>query len=397
VTDTLPNLNQMTYVAGSASNGGVYNAGQITWAIPFLAPGATLQLTYKAQVGLQVNNGDVLVNKACLSYAGGTNCVSESVTVQGAYVVKISIFTQSGELVKVLDTFDTSSAISSFNVVGDVIEAGQPTAQIYVGGLLLATWDATNAAGNTVGNGTYFVKVDSTDPFGITTTVTDPISVSLNNDQMQLKIFNSAGEAVLSLDQSQIAALLGGPLQTSDYSLGNTSFSPLVIAPSYADPTARGAAVVITMGSGRSFLWSGRNDSGGMVSPGQYIMEFSDQLSGQAQQTISQLITVESPSDSAVSGVVLAPNPIYTNQTQQAKFMITVNDVQADNVKINLYTIAGELMGHPITAPLSPGNNVVYWNIGNETIASGMYFAEIELKQGNNMLERKVIKVTVIH
>jgi hypothetical protein len=134
-----------------------------------------------------------------------------------------------------------------------------------------------------------------------------------------------------------------------------------------------------------------------MVSPGQYIMEFTDQLSGQSQQTISQMITVESSSDSAIASVVLAPNPIYTNQTQQAKFMITVNDVQADNVKINLYTLAGELMGHPIIGPLSAGNNVVYWNLGNETIASGMYFAEIELKQGNNMLERKVIKVTVIH
>jgi flagellar hook assembly protein FlgD len=393
----LPNATEMTYVAGSASNGGVYNAGQITWIIPVLAPGATLQLTYKAQVGLQVNSQDVLVNKACLTYPGGTNCVSESVTVQGAYVVKISIFTQSGELVKTLDTFDTSSAISSFNVVGNVIDAGQPTAQIYVGGLLLATWDATNAAGGTVGNGTYFAKVDSTDPFGITTTVTEPISVSLDNDQMQLKIFNSAGEAVLTLDQQQIAALLGGPLQTSDYSLGNTTFSPLVIAPSYADPTGHGASVIITMGSGRTFLWSGRNDSGEMVSPGQYIMEFSDQLSGQSQQTISQMITVESSSDSGIASVVLAPNPIYTTQTQQAKFLISVNDVQADNVRINLYTLAGELMPNPITSSLSAGNNVVYWNLGSENIASGMYFAEIELKQGNNMLERKVIKVTVIH
>jgi len=126
-------------------------------------------------------------------------------------------------------------------------------------------------------------------------------------------------------------------------------------------------------------------------------MEFSDQLSGQSQQTISQMITVESSSDSGIASVVLAPNPIYTTQTQQAKFLISVNDVQADNVRINLYTLAGELMPNPITSSLSAGNNVVYWNLGSENIASGMYFAEIELKQGNNMLERKVIKVTVIH
>ena len=77
----------------------------------------------------------------------------------------------------------------------------------------LDTWDGTNIQGNKVTNGNYLIVVNSTDPFGVTTTVTQSATVLLGSNKMQFMIFNNAGEVVYSLTADQLGAILGSPLQ----------------------------------------------------------------------------------------------------------------------------------------------------------------------------------------
>ncbi|HET9869013.1 MAG TPA: hypothetical protein VFR02_00755, partial [bacterium] len=393
VTDTLPS--GMTYVNGSASNGGLFNAGQVTWALPALLPGASLTLTYQAQVGLQVHTGQVLVNHACLSYGGQVNCASSSVTILGDYVVRVSVFNASGELVKTLDTFELGQPISSFDLGSDVLRTDGDVLQIYADGMSLDAWNGTNAAGQKVSNGTYFVEIDSTDPFGVTTTVTQQATVLLGSNTLDFVVYNSAGEAVLSLDAAQIEALIGGPLTSADFDLGKATFSPLVITPSYADPTGRDTSVLITLGSGRSFRWSGTNDGGKILSPGQYLLSFKGQMSGKPSQNVTTQVTLLGCAGSPIQKVLLKPNPIYLDQTQTAYFEVTVNAPRADNVRVKIYTLAGELTGQVLVN--DPGNlSQVTWHLDGVNLASGMYFADIEVRQGDQLLDRQVLKLAIL-
>ena len=394
VTDTLPGA--MIYVAGSASNGGVYNTGQITWSIPSLAPGASLVLTYKTQIGLQVHSGEALVNNACLSYAGITNCVSNSVTMVGDYVVKVSVFNSSGELVKTLDTFELESAISSFSLSGDLIQTDGDAVKILSQGMTLDAWDGTNVKGDKVSNGTYFIVVNSTDPFGVSTTVTQQTTVLLKSNTMQFTVFNGSGETVMTLSKQQLEALIGGPLQTADYNLGLVTFSPTVITPSYGNPTGNGSSVLITLGSGRSFWWEGVNAGGAIVASGQYTLAFTSQISGQAQENISENVTVLDQNSSPIVKVLVEPNLVYLNQTQKVMFALTLNASQADNVQVKIYTLAGELVG-PVLMNNIGNLNWVTWNLSGSNLASGMYFADIELREGNQVLDRKIVKLAILH
>ncbi len=394
VTDTLPSA--MIYVAGSASDGGLDNGAEITWSIPSLAPGASLVLTYKAQIGLQVHSGETLVNNACLSYAGITDCVSNSVTMAGDYVVKISVFNSSGELVKTLDTFELASPISSFSLTGDLIQTDGDSVKILYQGMTLDAWDGTNVKGDKVSNGTYFIVVNSTDPLGVSTTVTQQTTVMLKTNSMQFTVFNSSGEIVMTLSKTQLETLIGGPLQTADYDLGLATFSPTVITPSYGNPTGNGSSVLITLGSGRSFRWEGVNAGGKIVSSGQYTLNFTSQISGQAQANVSENVTVLDQNSSPIVKVVVEPNLVYLNQTQKVMFALTLSAPQADNVQVKIYTLAGELVGPALMN--DPGNlNWVTWNLSGISLASGMYFADVELREGNQVLDRKIMKLAILH
>ena len=73
ITDNLPVTTAATYVAGSVSNGGVYSptANTLTWTIPFVPGGASVQLTYSLQMAMLGAEYNPVVNNASLSYPGG--------------------------------------------------------------------------------------------------------------------------------------------------------------------------------------------------------------------------------------------------------------------------------------------------------------------------------------
>jgi hypothetical protein len=169
-----------------------------------------------------------------------------------------------------------------------------------------------------------------------------------------------------------------------------------VITPSYGNPTGKDSSVLVTLGSGRSFRWEGVNDGGKILTSGQYILTFKSQISGKAEQNVSEQVTVLNANSSPIEKVVVKPNPVYLNQTQKVVFAVTVNAPQANNVQVKIYTLAGELVGHALMN--DTGNlGQVSWDLSGVNIASGMYFADIELREGNQVLDRKIVKLAILH
>ena len=277
------------------------------------------------------------------------------------------------------------------------IETPQDVATLMAGGVPLATWDATNTDGRKVSNGTYYIKVQSTDPFGGTTTVTQDVTVNMAPSSLVLKIFNSVGEVVLSLDTQQIEALLGGAnLTAADYAVGSAKISSGVLSPSFNQPGAAGACVTITLGSGESFVWNGVGGDGQMVKPGNYYLELQSILPNTVAQQITWDIVVMPMSGGPAGKTALWPNPIRLDQTQTALFKINVTSPLVDNVEIHIYTLAGERMNLVIVN--DPGNiSQATWNLAGLNIASGVYIAEIELKSGNQLLTRQLLQIAVLH
>jgi uncharacterized repeat protein (TIGR01451 family) len=398
LTDILPVAGAESYVAGSASNGGVYNAAtnSLSWTFTSLSAGGSGILTYQVQLGLFAAQYNPVVNLAQLAYPGGQVSASQSLTVTGNYVVHVDVYNSAGELVKTLSQFESSIPLPGFDLTGSVIQTPQDVATLAYGGVTLTSWDATNSSGKKVSNGTYYIKVESTDPFGVTTTVTQDVTVNLAQSSLSLMIFNGAGEVVKSLDTEQIEALLGGvALSSKDYGMGGAKISSTALSPSYGQPGAAGSSVTITLGSGGSFTWDGQGDDGQMLKPGTYFLELKSIQPNTASQETTWDIVVLPASGSAGGKTLLEPNPINLNQTQTAKFKINEISPLVDNVEIQLYTLAGELM--KIRLANDAGNvSQVSWNLAGLNVASGMYIGVVELKSGDHLIARQTLKIAIL-
>jgi hypothetical protein len=202
---------------------------------------------------------------------------------------------------------------------------------------------------------------------------------------------------VKTLNADQIEALMGvSSLSTADLAVGSARISSLMLNPSYSDPGGAGASVTITLGSGASFTWNGAGDNGQMLGTGNYFVELTATQPNSGTQEMTWTITILKSGNDSVAGAVLAPNPVRLNQTQTAQFLINVAAGVVDNVHIDFYTLAGELMKNPLVAPVSMGANTVNWNVGSVNIASGVYIAVIQFKSGNQLISRQILRVAII-
>ncbi len=403
LTDSLPPTTQMSYVAGSASNGGVYNAATdtLTWTIPTIAPGTSVSLTYTIQASLLAasQNFSTLNNKACLAYSGGVSCVSNAVTVQGAYIIHLAVYNQAGELIKTLVVFQLGNDISNFTIQNGNITTDSQTAQIIYNGITVGTWDATNSDGTKVTNGTYFVKIESTDPFGVTSTITKSVSVDITRSTLQIAVYNEAGEIVKHFSEDEIQVLLGGgtsaSLESSDFNVGEAKLSSNTLLPAYNGKPGSNNTLTITLGSGRSFTWDGTGDNGQFLTSGTYFLEIQSSMQNEPAQQIVMPIRIQNNGVNPINGVVMAPNPIRLSQSTQAKFLINTSAGQVTSVEIRIYTVAGELVQTLYNLPGNPGK--VDWDLSGTFITSGTYLAVVDMHSNAGLMGRKVIKVAVFH
>jgi uncharacterized repeat protein (TIGR01451 family) len=401
VWDTLPA--NMTYVSalpipvppgpGSFTTIGLPTPGPtpgtgllLVWNFPGPVPNGSYSLGYSAQVNDFVPAGTVLLNTAALSYPGlaSPKLSQAPATVTGNYIVNINVYNEAGEIVKSFPIEHLSQPILNVSLQSsDTLKLISDTINIVYKGHVIGTWDGTNNSGSEVTNGKYYIKIDNVDNLGSVTTITQIAMVSRHLATTAVLIYNESGEIIRHLDQFMDDAVT----LSTGVSVSSTSFSP-----SYQGGV--NSTETITLNSGTTVVWDGRNDAGQIVSSGQYFIVVRSNDGQGSDSTVSKEITLfHHGTDLAPGGVNIYPNP---NHLSKDGWVLTFDATANPNLTltVRLYTIAGELVDSVQSAP---GSSFLQWDLSGKGLASGLYLAEIDMADPMGASQRTVKKIILFH
>jgi uncharacterized repeat protein (TIGR01451 family) len=362
-------------------------ATQLSWALPPLAPGY-YQLAYQLNVNNLLTGGTVLTNLAVAGslQISGPVSASASVTVAGEYTVKIGVYNEAGELVKVIFTQKYSQPVLSVTLQpGDSITSlrgANHAVTVYSNGQALGVWDGTAQNGDPVSNGVYHFKVDNIDITGVVTSITRQVTVSRNLRKCVIRVYNEAGETVKHLYSE-----MNDPGKTSVVEM---KISSTVIQPGLSPPAGTPSRLTISLNDGTTVTWDGTGDNGAYVQTGQYFVEVHtvDGLGGSTTVT-KPVLVVESTGEAGK--VTAGPNRLNPSNG----YLVTFRSGASRGLTLNvsLYTTAGERVA---TVAGVPGSGQVTWDASGK--ASGLYLAVVELldSSGGNM-GRQILKLIVVH
>ncbi len=376
VTDALPtNMTFQDFV--STPPGGVASAtgNNLSWIFPSLPVGA-VTLTYEAVVGNLLPGGSVLTNNAQLTYAGNPlpQKASVNVVISAAFTVKVGVYNEAGELVKDIWVQELSQEVKSFSLAGATITSLEGKTYVMVGGQVIASWDGTDQAGDPVSNGVYYLQVASTDSYGVVTNVSQTVTVSRSIAQIQIDVYNEAGEVV-----KHLYSYANDP---GNGSLGQVQLSTGMIAPRVGTPVPGGNNSVTVMFNGTSVVWDGTGDTGLIVTNGVYLIEvhWTDGKGG--EEVVSREVIVQRGNNSITNGNAYAAPNILKGVSSTT---VMVNSGTALTLTVSLYDTAGELVKRPMTG--AAGSNQV--NLDASGLASGLYLVMVDLTDGNGHLVQK--------
>ena len=231
-------------------------------------PIGTYSLTYQVKVNHFVSQGTILTNHAQLTYTGLLTPLTGSVNVQviGAYTVKIDVYNEAGEKVAEIYSAQLSQPISSVNLSSYTLTGLSGSVTVTSQGQPVTVWNGTNGNGVPVPNGNYYVKVQNTDPYGVSTTVSQVVTVSRDLAKAEVDIFNEVGEVVRHLyttvSDATSSQLTGMQLSANVLSVGNDQTG-----------SSNTNQATIVLNTGVTLTWDGRNDSGQLVTGGHYEIE----------------------------------------------------------------------------------------------------------------------------
>jgi len=384
VTDLLPShLYSITVDPVPAGGTETTSGSNLTWSWASLPPG-TYSLTYHGVVDNSVHVGDVLTNKAQVTYVGQSSPKTSSVSIPLAelYVVKVGVYNESGELVKQLSVTELSSAVDSLSSSNPTITSLEGSVAVAVNGQQLAAWDGTTQNGMPASNGKYTLQVSSTDPFGVTTTVAEQVTVSRIVAKIQVNIYNEAGEII-----KHLYSFVDDP---NNMSLSNFQVSSAYIQPTSGTPTPGGNnTLTITGANGVSIVWDGTTDSGTMATSGHYVVEVVMANGNGSQTVISRGIVVQAGHGSGANGVVqVGPNILKGGVTTTT---VSINSPLSLTLTIHLYDVAGELIR---TTQGAAGANQA--TLDASGLASGLYLVVTDLTDANGHLIQKQINKLLI-
>ena len=113
----------------------------------------------------------------------------------------IGVYNEAGELIKSFPILETIAGDHEFQSASDAdhhhparggVRGSERSGRSSRG-------TGQNQNGDPVLNGSYYVKVDSTDPLGVTNTITQVVTVNRHLAKVQVNIFNEAGEIIRHL------------------------------------------------------------------------------------------------------------------------------------------------------------------------------------------------------
>ncbi len=396
ITDTLPA--DMTFVSFGTSPSGTttsFNSStdQLMWILPSpLAPGV-YTFTYQTQINTFAPANVPLRNGVEITYPGLPTPVSTSipVTVIGNFTVKINIYNSAGEIVKSIPIESFSSAISNIilsttNMITSLTGSGS-SINILFDGYIIGVWDGTTNADLPVSNGAYTVQVDNISSSGVVTSVSQKAIVNRSLSNVEVDIFNSAGEVVRKL-YNVVANSTNSSM--TNVTLSTNVFKPSLSAPVSSTGTASYLLIVAQDSAGPvTLLWDGTSDSGSLVTPGEYEVQVHWADGSGTTTDITRTVLVVA--GGGINGVALArPNVLSTATTMNTIFDAS-SVMNAAALKIKIYTVAAELV-----QSFTVASNMAPWNASG--LASGIYIANVEIDNASGgVINSQRLKILVLH
>lgn len=385
VTDTLPA--QVAFVGMGqpvpAVTGEILgqNGSVLSWAFPTLAPGV-YQLPYTVTVSSALVAQTIIINNAQARQGSGPpQTATAPVTVAFPIAIQVAVYNSAGELVKTLLVQSFDQVITSFQLSSSALTDQIASTAVSILGTAVASWDGTTQNGNLVTNGQYFLKVQSTDPSGVVTSLTQTVSVNRTLSTLTVAVYNEAGELVKHLYQAVVAAS-----SNTIQSLNLSSNTVVAGGPASASPVTIQVALP---NGGTTVVWDGTNDQGAALTNGQYFVEAS-WANTQGKEVATQQVWVQDAQRGMAPGhLVVAPNSL-TGGHPTAVF--TVASLQGITLKIRVYDVAGELVG---TVQGADGTGTAEWNSAGH--ASGLYIAVVEFYGTEGLLARQTLHLVVKH
>jgi flagellar hook assembly protein FlgD len=302
--------------------------------------------------------------------------------------VRIGVYNEAGELVKEILIAQYPQPIENIRLEnGNVISSlhgANYEVEIFFGTQPIGTWDGTNANGDLVSNGNYYIKVDNIDTYGAVNTTTQGVVVSRALYEVAINIYNEAGEVIrhlyTTMDDPRDAGVLSMQLSTA------------VIKPSLQSSGGTPNEVQVILSNGTTMVWDGRSDTGVFVHNGQYFVEVHT-VDGQGTQStvVRELTVIDADAGRGIERVVASPNVANGANGYLVKFT-TATAVNL-TLKASVYTMAGELVG---AFQGLAGKNKVTWDASG--MVSGMYLAVItQVDEHNGFVSRQILKIAVLH
>jgi flagellar hook assembly protein FlgD len=396
VTDTLPaNMNFVSFGTVPAGSSALFisSTDQLQWTLASpLLPGI-YTLTYQTKIADFAPANVPLTNFAQLNYPGAAPLTSSvPVTAIGNFTVKVNVYNSAGEVVKSIKVEAFTEPISNITLstTNTITTLSGPGSSINIlyNGVVIGTWDGTNNSGSPVANGEYQVKIDNVDSSGTVTSVSQAAMVNRSLSNVEVDIFNEAGEVVRKLYNVVSNATTS--------SMTNVSLSSTVLKPSLSAPTSVSSGsinyvkiMVEDSASPVTLIWDGTTDSGSFVSPGEYQVQIHWTDGNGSTSDVTRTIMVL-PS-TGVSGIAVA----RPNVLNPAKGMVTTFDASAvsnaSSLKVKIYTTAGELV-----RIITSSSTQTPWDASG--VASGIYIANVEIDDpSGGMINRQFLKVLVLH
>jgi len=253
------------------------------------------------------------------------------------------------------------------------------------------SWSGTNNNGQYVDNGVYYVVLSSTNAFGQVTSVTDTVSVVGAGSTTGLVIYNSAGEAVDTLDITGLnSQVVGMSLELP------SGHNGIVVSPNpkALSPTG-GVTVLLDLADGSQVpeYWNGLSSSGQPVQPGTYMMQLSQVQPGSSVLVKGLTVTVLGTTNQSAQGMaesaLVVPNPVKSSSGGGVSVAYTSDGVDA--AAGVLYDLAGERVAVASNPAASSGP----LNF-SARLSDGIYLVDFEVRDNSVVLARRVLRVAVV-
>jgi flagellar hook assembly protein FlgD len=305
-----------------------------------------------------------------------------SPTHQPVFRVNLTLYNDGGEEVKQLASMVPAwQTADDFAVLTDTFAPKNGGTCLILAAGQTFTWDGSNDNGQLVINGVYYLKMQFLDEFGHVQVRTKEVTVVSDGKFYLVKVFNTAGELVRTLQvPASTAANAPSRVVPADKTLAVNNQTGAV------------QPLVVDLGSG-TLNWDGRNDQGQSVASGNYTLQLLETSGNSARTLGAATVTVLNTSDGSatLSALAVVPNPVIADRA--ARLEIRFKAAPGTKVLGRIYNVAGELVV-VLANDSDPGKMVL--DFSEIKLASGVYVVAVWATAPWGEVDRQTTKFVII-